>query len=98
MDNQVPASNVPFPGVDPNQLAEMKRLAMEQAIQQYESQRLEMPQRPQMEPQVVYVKRNLTVAELGLIVLMAIGIVTGIQAGWNLLSNNLPVIEIKSRK
>ena len=97
MDNQVPASNVPFPGVDPNQLAEMKRLAMEQAVQQYESQRLEMAQRPQMEPQVVYVKRNLTVAELGLIVLVAMGIVTGIQVGWNVITDLVPRIEIKQK-
>lgn len=97
MDNQVPASNVPFPSVDPNQLAEMKRLAMEQAIQQYESQRLEMTQRPAMEPQVVYVKRNLTVAELGLIVLVAMGIVTGIQVGWNFVVDLVPRIEIKQK-
>jgi len=52
---------------------------------------------PQFEPQYVYVRRNLTVAELGLVLLLACGLVTGIQAGWNFVSNRLPTIEIKAR-
>jgi hypothetical protein len=52
---------------------------------------------PQAEPQYVYVRRNLTVAELGLVLLLACGLVTGIQAGWNFVSNRLPTIEIKAR-
>lgn len=49
------------------------------------------------EPQVVYVRRNLTVAELIVVIMIACGLVTGIQFGWNLVSNHLPRIEIKAR-
>lgn len=52
---------------------------------------------PQEEPQFIYVRRNLTVAELGLVFLLACGIVTGVQTSWNFVSNNLPRIEIKAR-
>lgn len=52
---------------------------------------------PQAEPRYIYVRRNLTVAELGLVLLLACGLVTGIQAGWNFVSNRLPTIEIKAR-
>lgn len=52
---------------------------------------------PQSQPQIVYLRRNLTVAELGLVILLSCGLVTGIQAGWNFVSNNLPSIEIKAK-
>lgn len=52
---------------------------------------------PQTQPQIVYVRRNLTVAELGLLILLSCGLVTGVQASWNFLSNNLPSIEIKAK-
>lgn len=52
---------------------------------------------PQLQPQVVYVRRNFTVAELGLIILLSCGIVTAFQAGWDFVSNNLPRIEIKAK-
>ena len=52
---------------------------------------------PNPQPQVVYVRRNLTVAELIVVFAIACGLVTGIQAGWNFVSNNLPRIEIKAR-
>jgi hypothetical protein len=52
---------------------------------------------PQAQPQFIYVRRNLTVAELGLVLLLACGLVTGVQAGWNFVSNTLPRIEIKAR-
>jgi hypothetical protein len=48
-------------------------------------------------PEVVYVRRNLTVAELVLIFALACGAVTGFQAAWNFVSNSLPRIEIKAR-
>jgi hypothetical protein len=49
------------------------------------------------QPEVVYVRRNLTVAELVLIFALACGAVTGFQAAWNFVSNSLPRIEIKAR-
>lgn len=49
------------------------------------------------QPQIVYVRRNLTVAELILVFTISCGVVTGLQATWNFVSNNLPRIEIKAR-
>lgn len=105
MEEQVPPSNAPgfqvpqinAPGLD--QIAEMKRLAMEQAIRQYEAQRAGLEASPGAAPErIVYVKRNLTVAELILIFALATGIVTAFQAGWTFVSNNLPRIEIRTVK
>lgn len=58
------------------------------------SQKIEIPT-PQ--PQFVYLRRNLTVAELIVVFAIACGIVTGVQATWNFVSNSLPRIEIKAR-
>jgi hypothetical protein len=74
-------------------LAEMKARAMELAIQQTVPQRLPMD----IPPQVVYVRRNLTVAELLLVLLLSCGIVTGIQGLWYLGTNLLPRLEIRVR-
>jgi hypothetical protein len=52
---------------------------------------------PSAQPQVVYVRRNLTVAELIVVFLISCGLVTGIQGAWNFASNHLPRIEIKAR-
>lgn len=52
---------------------------------------------PNLQPQVVYVRRNLTVAELIVVIVLACGLVTGVQVGWNFISNHLPRIEIKAR-
>jgi len=49
------------------------------------------------QPSVVYVRRNLTVAELIVVFAIACGLVTGVQATWNFTSNVLPRIEIKAR-
>lgn len=48
-------------------------------------------------PQVVYIRRNLTVAELLLIFFLATGIVTGFQAGWKFVSERMPQIEIRMK-
>jgi hypothetical protein len=48
-------------------------------------------------PQVVYVRRNLTVAELLLVLLLSCGIVTGIQGLWYLGTNLLPRLEVRVR-
>ena len=80
-------------GITPEQLAEMKALARERAIQQTITQRAIAPQ----PPQVIYVRRNFTVAELLLVILLSCGIVTGIQVSWNFVSGLLPRIEVKLR-
>ena len=46
---------------------------------------------------VVYVKRSLTVAEIGLMLLLSCGIVFGIQLAVNFAVNILPRIEIKMK-
>ena len=88
---------VPLPGqISPEQLEALKARAREMAIQQVLSQSQEQPQ-PSYQPQskVVYVRRNLTVAELLLIFALSCGLVTGLQAAWNFGSNLLPRLEIR---
>ena len=53
--------------------------------------------RVQAEPQVVYVRRNLTLAELILVFVISIGAVTGIQFGWHIATDVLPRIEIRDK-
>lgn len=90
-----PAYQVPLePQITPDQLNELKARARELAIRQAMVERQVLPQQPQ-QPQVVYVRRNLTVAELLLVLLLSCGIVTGIQWSWRAISNVLPRIEIK---
>ncbi|MFN4952396.1 MAG: hypothetical protein ACK5F0_12310 [Flavobacteriales bacterium] len=80
--------------ITPEQLAEMKARARELAIQQTIAQQAAMQQQ---QPRVIYLRRNLTVAEVLLVLLLSCGIVTGIQWSWNALSNVLPRVEIKVR-
>jgi|GWRWMinimDraft_7_1066015.scaffolds.fasta_scaffold01608_2 hypothetical protein len=95
MEDQVPPSQSPIPTqITPDQLAEMKARAREMAIQQTLAQQVAIPQQ---RPQVVYLRRNLTVAEFLLVILLSCGLVTGIQAGWHFASNILPRLEIKVR-
>ena len=94
MEDQIPPSNMPIPGsISPEQLAEMKARAREMAVQQA------LASQAQMQPtqQVVYVKRNLTIAELLFVFLISCGIVTGIQGVWYCATNILPRIEVKMR-
>ena len=98
MEEQIPPSQPPMQQtlegqITPEMLAEMKARAMELAIQQTVPQRLPV----EMPPQVVYVRRNLTVAELLLVLLLSCGIVTGIQGLWYLGINLLPRLEIRVR-
>jgi hypothetical protein len=98
MEEQIPPSQPPMQQtlegqITPEMLAEMKARAMELAIQQTVPQRLPMD----IPPQVVYVRRNLTVAELLLVLLLSCGIVTGIQGLWYLGTNLLPRLEIRVR-
>lgn len=98
MEDQIPASRapeaqMPIPGsITPEQLEEMKARARELALQQTIAQQATVQQQ---QPRVVYVRRNLTVAELLLIFLLSSGLVLGIQGAVHLVSNYLPRIEIK---
>lgn len=99
--------------ITPEQLAVLKQQAREQAIAQFFAQKqaeqqaaeATIPVSPSRVPtpppgagqQVVYVRRNLTIAELLLVLLVSCGIVTGIQAGWSFISSNLPRVEIKMK-
>ena len=101
MEEQIPASQPPMQTpsqlenqITPEQLEAMKARARELAIQQTITQQAAVQQQ---QPRVVYVRRNLTVAEVLLVLLLSCGIVTGIQWTWNTLSNVLPKIEIKVR-
>lgn len=94
MDNQVPPSNQPVPGsITPEQLAEMKARARELAIQQAQAQAMQQAQ--YQAPQVVYVRRNLTIAELLVVLAIACGIVTGTQLLWYGVTNVLPRVEVR---
>ena len=98
-------------GITPEMLEAMKARAREEAIrmtilqQQAAPQEEEVPAAPRpsvpvfqpQQPQVVYVRRNLTVAELIVVFAISCGIVVGIQGAWNFASNHLPRIEIKAR-
>jgi hypothetical protein len=106
MEEQIPASQPPMPmppqmenQITPEQLAELKARARELAIQQTIAQQaaIQQQQQPTQPPQVIYLRRNLTVAEVLLVLLLSCGIVTGIQLTWNALSNVLPRVEIKVR-
>jgi hypothetical protein len=99
MEEQIPPSQPPqqmtLEGqITPEQLAQMKARARELAVQQTIAQQQAIQQQ---QPQVVYVRRNLTVAEVLLVVLLSCGIVTGIQWTWNIVTNVLPRVEIKVR-
>ena len=101
MEEQIPASQPPMQAppqlenqITPEQLEAMKARARELAIQQTMAQQAVVQQQ---QPRVIYVRRNLTVAEVLLVLLLSCGIVTGTQWTWNTLSNVLPRIEVKVR-
>lgn len=109
MENQVPASQVPGPQgealpqnqptpgplqgqITAEQLEYMKARAKEMAIQQA---LLKQQAQPQAMQNIVYVRRNLTVAELLLVFALAFGVSLGIQGIWTAATTYLPRIEIK---
>jgi hypothetical protein len=101
VEDQIPASQPPMQAppqlenqITPEQLAEMKARARELAIQQTIAQQAAIQQQ---QPRVIYVRRNLTVAEVLLVLLLSCGIVTGVQWTWNIVTNFLPRIEVKMR-
>ena len=92
MEEQVPPSQPPVnPQITPEQLEEMKVRARNLAIQQTLAQK--QPISPP-KPQVIYVRRNLTIAEVVVILLLSCGLVTGVQFTWNIVNNFLPRLEI----
>jgi hypothetical protein len=104
MEEQIPASNFPpvQQGITPEQLEQLKARAREAAIiQTYQQQQPPNPSTSfppgAQRQQVVYVKRQLTVAEIGLMLLLSCGIVFGIQLVINFSVNTLPRIEIKMK-
>lgn len=86
---------------------EMRRIALEQAIQQVTQQQTPATAQPQYNPQPVpteqvteqvrVVRRNLTLAELILIFAIAAGSVLGIQGLWSFATDVLPRIEIRAK-
>ena len=101
MEEQISPSQIPFevrqpstpiPGtITPEQLEMMKARAREAAVRTS----LEQRQQQVVPPQIVYVRRNLTVAELILIVFLSCGLVTAVQVGWDFATKTLPRIEIQ---
>ena len=88
---------------------EMRRIALEQAIQQVTQQQQVPTQTPvpareptpkiavQPTEQVRVVRRNLTLAELILIFAIATGSVLGVQGIWSFATDILPRIEIRAK-
>jgi hypothetical protein len=84
----------------------MKAQARELAIQQFLATRAAMPPQPiqptqvvqqSIEPKVIYVRRNLTVAELIVVFAIACGLVIGVPNLWKFTTDRLPQIEIKMK-
>ena len=100
MEEQVPPSQQPgVPQITPEQLAQMKARARELAIQQTLAQnpplrKEELTFKPS-NPKVVYVRRNLTIAEIILLLVVSCLLVTGVQFGWRVATDFLPRVEIK---
>lgn len=101
-----PAPQVPFqipasvPGISLEALEQMKARAREEAIRITMEQRSKVPAFIPQPPQapaanVVYIRRNLTIAELLLTLLLACGLVTGTQLIWKAASSFVPHIEVK---
>ena len=77
--------------------AAMRQEAMQRAVQQVTGRPMAEQMPPQPQPQVVYVRRNLTIAELALVfALSAVGVIA-VQAGWNFATDVLPRIEIRDK-
>lgn len=104
MDEQIPQSVPPEfsrpPALTPEQLERLKALARERAIQATLEEQgavppAAVPFQPVKQPEIIYLRRNLTVAEIIVVFAIACGLVLGVQGAWNFTSNLLPRIEIK---
>ena len=92
------------PTITPEMVSLMKARAREEAIRITMEQRqapvaapMQAPNPFTPPPQVVYLRRNLTLAELLLTLVLACGLVFGVQASWNFASQILPRIEVKMK-
>lgn len=94
------------PNITPEMINLMKARAREEAIRITMEQRQQIPEarttapiplsiQTPGQPQVVYVRRNLTLAELLLTLLLACGVVTGAQFTWKAVSNFIPKVQIQ---
>tara|TARA_R100000742_G_C4189202_1_gene21826 strand:+ start:57 stop:338 length:282 start_codon:yes stop_codon:yes gene_type:complete len=91
MDSQLPTNQESLENqITPEQLEQMKQIARQRAVQQI----VGTPVTPQQQ-KIVYVRRNLTVAEVIAVFIISCGIVFGVQFGWNFATNILPRIEVK---
>jgi hypothetical protein len=104
MEEQIPSSNFPpdqqslVGQITPEQLEQLKARAREAAIMQvYQQQQPQAATPGKQPPQVVYVRKPLTVAEGLLLLLISCGIVFGIQLGFNFAVDTLSRIEIKMK-
>lgn len=105
--------NAPDPAKTPMpDFQEMRRVALEQAVQQVK-QKQTQPQTPPLVPsqpvppaqpqyvepetKTVYVRRNLTLAEILVIFALACGLVVGTQGIWGFVNDILPRIEIREK-
>lgn len=106
MTDQIPPSQQPNPQfqpemaqITPEQLemlkARARELAIKQTLEQRQAQAVQQTAPPQ--PNVVYVRRNLTLAEVILLFFLATTSVVAVQTVWSLVGNYLPRIEIKVR-
>ena len=96
---QSPAPQPQQPGVQFNMpdFQAMRREAMAKAVQQVTGQPMVNAPIAQPQPKVVYVRRNLTLAELILVFAIASLGVIGVQAGWNFATDVLPRIEVRDK-
>lgn len=91
--------------ITPEDLERMKQQARELAVAQYYAQQQAQESKPkvtyeinrplQIPEKIVYVRRNLTIAELLVIFAVSCGLVYGVPAAWNFASQNLPRIEVR---
>ena len=107
--DQAMASQTPQPqqpGVQFNvpDFEAMRKEALQQAIQQVTQApapapvpQVQQPQQMQVEPKIVYVRRNLTLAEILVIFALASGLVLGVQGIWSFTTDILPRIEIRDK-
>ena len=108
MENEIPMSQPPIsqaefqktevPVPTPIDVEAMKAQARELAIQQFlASKATGAPQQAMQPPlpRIVYLRRNLTVAELIVVFAISCGLVWGIPTLWQFAASRLPQIEIK---
>lgn len=109
MENEIPMSQPPImgepqtltpPAPSPIDVEAMKARARELAIQQfYASASAGIPQQlPQPPaPRIVYLRRNLTIAELIVVFAIACGLVYGVPNLIKFAADRLPQVEIKMK-